>query len=53
MNCGGGGMIAALALLLVVAAAEPTGRLTLACEGTITQQAEGKPEPISMGVIVN
>jgi hypothetical protein len=44
---------AALLLILAIAAAEPTGTLTLACEGTITQQPEGKPEPISMGVIVN
>jgi len=48
-------MIAALALLLVltVAVAEPMGTLTLACEGTVTHQPEGKSEPISMGIIVN
>jgi hypothetical protein len=34
-------------------AAEPTGTLTLACEGTVTHQPEGKSEPISMGIIVN
>lgn len=30
-----------------------TYRLKLACEGKVTQQPEGKPEPIAMGIIVN
>ena len=48
-------MIAALALLLVLAAAEPTGTLTLACEGTvrIEEQPEAKPEPYSMGMTID
>jgi hypothetical protein len=57
-------MIAALALLLVltVAAAEPTGTLTLACEGTVARSKPspgntypefGKPEPVSMTIVLN
>ena len=50
-------MIAALALLLVLAAAEPTGTLTLACQGTTRLSVDGSPwspdEPSSMSVIVN
>ena len=53
------GMKTIAAALLVVTsmaaqAAEPTGTLTLACEGTvtITPQTDAKPEPISMGIIV-
>ena len=44
-----------LALALSIAAAEPTGTLTLACEGTTTNTVgpDAKPEPISMGVVVN
>jgi len=50
-------------LLLVLAglsistadAADPTETLTLACQGTITNIGKegGKPEPISMGIIIN
>jgi hypothetical protein len=45
-------MLLALAALSIstAQAAEPTGTLTLACNGTGTEE---KPEPISMGVIVN
>jgi hypothetical protein len=41
--------------LLVAQAAEPTGTLTLACEGTRTSTLgpDAKPEPISTRVIVN
>ena len=41
--------------LLAAQAAEPTGTLTLACEGTTTDTVgpDAKPEPISMGVVVN
>src|SRR6516164_8864356 len=44
--------------LLVAHAAEPTGTLTLACEGTTTTknietQVDETPEPISMGIIVD
>jgi len=41
--------------LLAAHAAEPTGTLTLACEGTTTDTVgpDAKPEPISMGVVVN
>jgi hypothetical protein len=35
------------------AADEPTGTLTLACEGAVTISTSEKPEPISMGIIVN
>jgi len=48
-----------LALGISVAhAAEPTGTLTLACQGTTTtknieMQVDEKPEPISMGIIVD
>src|SRR6516164_4950804 len=50
------------AALLVIAglsmstqAAEPTGTLTLACEGTMTDmtKTDVKPEPISMGIVFN
>jgi hypothetical protein len=53
-------MIAALALLLVltVAAAEPTGTLTLACQGTKTDKDPNtslydKPQPISAGLVID
>ena len=45
-----------LAVALSIAqAAEPTGTLTLACEGTTTNTVgpDAKPEPVSMGVVVN
>jgi len=47
-----------LAGLSFVYAAEPTGTLTLACQGTTTtknieMQVDEKPEPISMGIIVD
>ena len=50
-------MLLALALSTAVAA-EPTGTLTLACEGTTTtknieMQVDEKAEPISMGIIVD
>jgi hypothetical protein len=44
-------MLLALAALSTAQAAEPTGTLTLACEGT-TKVGE-KLEPISMGIIVD
>ena len=38
-------------------AAEPTGRLALACEGTATHKTDlkeqAKPEPVSMGLTIN
>ena len=39
----------------VTQAAEPTGTLTLACQGTGTDniKPDAKPEPISMGIVVN
>jgi hypothetical protein len=37
--------------LLTAQAADTT--LTLACQGTTTLGSEGKPQPISMGIIVN
>jgi hypothetical protein len=55
-------MIAALALLLVLAAAEPTGTLTFACEGTVARSKPspgntypefGKQEPVSMTIVLN
>jgi hypothetical protein len=43
--------------LLVAQAAEPTGTLTLGCEGTVTENriSEGvqTTEPVSMGIIVD
>jgi hypothetical protein len=51
-----------LALVLVglsvsAQAAEPTGTLTLACEGTATDKtdpsSEAKPEPVSMGLMID
>jgi len=49
-------MLLALAALSIstAQAAEPTGTLTLACNGTVTGTGpEDKPEPVSMGVIVS
>jgi hypothetical protein len=42
-------------LISTVAAAEPTGTLTLACQGTTTNtlEADAKPKPIAMGIVVN
>jgi hypothetical protein len=44
-----------LASLSTAHAAEPTGTLTLACEGTVTDnwQADQKPEPISTGITID
>jgi len=43
-----------LLAFLGLAAAEPTGTLTLACQGTATQDAEpDAKEPISMGIVLN
>jgi hypothetical protein len=47
-----------LAGLSTVQAAEPTGTLTLACEGTEQHRKErlepyGEPDAISMGIIIN
>ena len=40
--------------LLVAQAAEPTGTMTLACEGTRKEMwASDKPEPVSMGMILD
>jgi hypothetical protein len=50
-------MIAAIALLIIVAAAEPTGTLTLACQGTTRLSIASSPwspdESSSMSLIVN
>jgi hypothetical protein len=52
-------MIAALLLVLAAAsAAEPTGTLTLACEGTAADKTDlireaARPEPVSMGLIID
>jgi hypothetical protein len=46
----------ALGVIIALAqAAEPTGTLTLTCQGTTpnTVGPDAKPEPISMGVVVN
>ena|SRR5262249_14155605 len=43
-------MIAQIALGVIIAAAEPTGTLTLACQGTTTFMAPiRRSEPVSMG----
>jgi hypothetical protein len=41
--------------LATVQAAEPAGTLTLACQGTVTDNIsrDAKPEPISMGISFN
>jgi hypothetical protein len=50
-------MLLALAALSIspTQAAEPTGTLTMACQGTTTAmtKTDAKPEPISMGIVVN
>jgi hypothetical protein len=52
-------MIAALLLVLAAAsAAEPTGTLTLGCEGTAADKTDlireaARPEPVSMGLIID
>src|SRR5260370_41900288 len=48
-------MLLALAALSTAQAAEPTGTLTLACQGTVTDniKPDAKPEPISMGIVLN
>jgi len=48
-------LLALTGLLIATAQAadEPTGTLTLACEGTVTISTSEKSEPISMGIIVN
>jgi hypothetical protein len=42
-----------LATLSTAQAAEPTGTLTLACQGTMrdARELDAKPDPISMGII--
>jgi hypothetical protein len=50
------GLLALAGLSISTAqAAEPTGTLMLACQGTVTDnsQADPKPEPISMGIIID
>jgi hypothetical protein len=43
-----------LLAFLGLAAAEPTGTLTLTCEGTVADiKPDAKPEPISMGIVFN
>jgi hypothetical protein len=49
-------MLLLLVGLSIAHAAEPTGTMTLACEGKtheITQRRDDKTEPISMGIIVD
>src|SRR5262245_1690549 len=46
----------AFAVMLVSTAQAADSTLTLACQGTVTEtmmEEEKKPEPISMGIIVN
>jgi hypothetical protein len=44
----------AFALMSTAQAAEPTGTLTLACQGTTQEMPpRSKPDPISMGIIVD
>jgi hypothetical protein len=43
-----------LLAFLALAAAEPTGTLTLACQGTVTQDTEpDAKQPISMSIVLN
>ena len=47
-------MIAQITLGVIIAAAEPTGMLALACQGTTTFMAPiRRSEPVSMGIIIN
>jgi hypothetical protein len=48
-------MLLMLAALLIspAQADESTGTLTLACEGKVTQPPDPKPEPASVGIIIN
>jgi hypothetical protein len=48
-------MMLAFLGLATAQAAEPTGTLTLACQGTVTDnmKPDAKPEPISAGMIFN
>jgi hypothetical protein len=50
-------MLLVLAALSTAQAAEPTGTLTLACQGTATDKTDlreaAKPEPVSMGLIID
>lgn len=49
-------ILLALAALSTAQAAEPTRRLMLACQGTVTiieENRDGKPELNSMGIIIN
>jgi hypothetical protein len=46
-----------LVVLGLFVGTEPTGTLTLACEGTVTEyrtsEGDEKPEPVSMGIILD
>ena len=46
-------IIAAATLLCPNAEAQQSATLTLACQGATSSEAQEKPEPISMGIIVN
>jgi hypothetical protein len=48
-------MLLALAALSIAQAAEPTGTLTLACQGVVSSSLapDSKPEPISIGIVVD
>jgi hypothetical protein len=50
--------IAPMLLALAAQAAEPTGTLTLACQGTVIDKTDpssevAKPEPVSMGLMID
>jgi hypothetical protein len=48
-------LIAQIALGIIIAAAEPTGTLTLACDGTTRDKENWKPpaQPISLAIVVD
>jgi len=50
-------LIAQIALGVILQAAEPTGTLTLACEGTATDKTDlmkaATPKPVSIGLIID
>jgi hypothetical protein len=48
-------MLLVLLTISTAQAAEPTGTLTLACQGTVTDgmQPDPKPEPVSMSITIN
>jgi hypothetical protein len=57
MNPAAALIIVLVGLSVSAQAADPTGTLTLACQGTATDKTDpssgGKPEPVSMGLMID